>query len=104
MPVFWHGGYMRRTYIFSKENIKQIDALKYYDLSNLTKENLLLPTVTIDKQSKDSIIAHVYCTFWNEWKGLVREHIEITISNNRVSDYKNADALVLHHYNCGILF
>ena len=80
------------------------DALKYYDLSNLTKENLLLPTVTIDKQSKDSIIAHVYCTFWNEWKGLVREHIEITISNNRVSDYKNADALVLHHYNCGILF
>lgn len=104
MPVFWHGGYIRRDYIFSKESLKQIAELKKYDLSAIEKEDMILPSVTVDKTSNDKYVAHVYCTFWNDWKGLVREHVEITITGNRVTEYKEAGALILHPYDCGILF
>lgn len=89
---------------FSKESLKQIAELKKYDLSAIEKEDMILPSVTVDKTSNDKYVAHVYCTFWNDWKGLVREHVEITITGNRVTEYKEAGALILHPYDCGILF
>ena len=50
MPVFWHGGYIVRDYIFDEASINNIVAgfdgekpLECFDLRGLPKANLLLP-------------------------------------------------------------
>lgn len=111
MPVYWHGGYITRKYIFSKSDLKQITGkhgikpLGGYDLSGISKEKLLNPYISIEKSDcNNTYLAEVYCTFWNDWKGLVREHVQIIIENNKVIKYENIGHLIIFPYDCGICF
>ncbi len=65
--------------------------------------NLLLPFVTTEKdEPSNRYIAHVYCCYWNEWKGLIREHTKIVINKNVVESFESDDDFVLYEYDCGI--
>lgn len=101
MPVFWHGAYFVRHYIFDEAMLNDYVPLECYDISGLSRENLLLPEVTL---SPDGRTADVYCTYWNDWKGLVRDHIQITFRNNGRIDLVELEPLCLFEYNCGICF
>lgn len=108
MPVFWHGGYIVRDYIFDEAVINDIEVafhgdkpLECYDLRSLSKENLLLPEVVM---SPDGRTADVYCTYWNDWKGLVRDHIQISFLKNGRIKMTQVEPIVLFKYDCGILF
>jgi len=35
----------------------------------------------IKHQAEDSVVAHVFCCYWNDWKGLIREHVKMTLKN-----------------------
>lgn len=108
MPVFWHGGYIVRDYIFDEATINNIEAgfsgekpLECFDLRGLSKANLLLPEVLL---STDGRIAEVYNTYWNDWRGLVRDHVQIlSLKNGRVK-LTQMEPLILFEYDCGILF
>ena len=84
MPAYWHGEYMKRKFIFEKYDLYGIEALKDYDLTDLITCPIIWPSVTIEHQAADSAVAHVFCCYWNDWKGLIREHVKMTLMNGRV--------------------
>lgn len=108
MPVFWHGGYIVRDYIFDEATINNIEAgfdgekpLECFDLRELSKANLLLPEVLM---SADGRTADVYCTYWNDWGGLMRDHVQILFLKNGKVKLTQIEPLKLFEYDCGILF
>lgn len=75
------------------------------DLSSLKYQGLLFPSVKIEKEeSSDRTKAHVFCCYWNEWKGLVREHATVVFVGNSIADFQQEDLNVFYPYDCGICF
>lgn len=105
MPVWWHGGYIVRKFIFKESDINEINQLQNLDLSALKDQELLYPSVLLDKiDSSGKMTAHVFCCYWNEWKGLVREHATIVFYGDSVVDFKQEDLNIFYSYDCGICF
>lgn len=102
-PTHWHGGYIVRRFILQEKDLYEIEALDRYDLSDLTRQEILYPSVSI-KRNAGFITAHVSCCYWNEWKGLVREQVEIKLHSGRVLEYNNVGEFIIFKYNCGIFF
>ncbi|MBD5247439.1 MAG: hypothetical protein HDS54_04665 [Barnesiella sp.] len=101
MPVFWHGGYIVRNYVFDEASLNDYVPLECYDMSGLSRGNLLLPEVNL---SPDGRIADVYCTYWNDWKGLIRDHLQITFRRNGKVKLTKIEPLCLFEYECDICF
>lgn len=101
MPVFWHGGYIVRKFIFDEAYLNDYIPLECYDISGLSRENLLLPKVVL---SPDGHTADVFCTYWNDWKGLMRDHIQITFLRNGKVKLTEIAPFCLFQYHCGICF
>ena len=105
MPVFWHGGYIIRNFIFNESNLDEISHLQNMDLSALKNQGLLFPSVKIEKEEGSGrTIAHVFCCYWNEWKGLVREHATVVFDGNCITDFQQEDLNIFYPYDCGICF
>ena len=102
MPTYWHGEYMKRKFIFEEYDLYEIEALKVYDLTDLIACPIIWPSVSLEHQTEDSVIAHVFCCYWNDWKGLIRERVKMTLKNGRVEKYENLDDFVIYKYHCGI--
>ncbi len=119
MPTYWHGEYMKRKYIFDEYDLYGIMALRDYDLTDLIACPIIWPSVTVEPQIEKSLpiiwppgtfeypeteyfVAHVFCCYWNDWKGLIREHVKITLKNGRVDKYEILDDFVIYKYHCGI--
>ena len=47
---------------------------------------------------------YVTCCYWNNWTGLNREVVEITIENNKVKKIAVIETYNLIKYHCGILY
>lgn len=101
MPVVWHGGYICRTFIFTVDVLAKIEPIGHYDFTILDKDGQLLPKVVLALDGKS---AEVYCTYWNDWKGLMREHVRITFNSDGSASYENLDEFCFYHYDCGICF
>ena len=103
MPTLGHGCYIKRNFIFNENDIKYIGQLIDFDLSAIKELGLLLPKVVLeDSDSEDKCIAHVYCCYWNDWKGLVHEHSKVIINSGKVELCKKQDEFVFYSYDCGI--
>ena len=103
LPTFWHGGYIARKFIMKEEDLYEIEPLRYYALSELAKQESLYPSVEFENNS-DVKTAQIHCCYWNDWKGLVREHIEIQMQNGKVISYEEKDNFVIYKYHCGIYY
>lgn len=101
MPVFWHGGYIRRTFIFEVEDLEKIKAIEDYDFTTLAMDDILLPIVNL---SPDRKFADVYCTYWNDWEGLIREHVRVFFNEDGSAEVSPADKFEYYKYDCGICF
>ncbi len=101
MPVFWHGGYNVRKYIFSVDDLKSIEPIQNLDFTILNQDGLLLPVVNL---SKDRKAANVYCTYWNDWHGLIREHVRIIFNPDGSASMGKPDQYTFYKYDCGICF
>ena len=88
MPVFWHGGYIVRKFIFSVDDLKSIEPIEHLDFSTLNHDGLLLPDVIMSEDGKE---ADVYCCYWNDWKGLVREHMRIRFNSDSTASILSKD-------------
>lgn len=106
LPLFWHAGYNRRKYIFSNDDLKNIRGFhgnkqfKNVDVSGILEEYELLPKVEICDNK-----ATVTCCYWNNWKGLVRETVDINFTANQGFDIiEDVKAEIIYSYECGILF
>lgn len=103
MPALGHGCYIKRDYIFNENDIKYIGQLKDLDLSAIKELGLLLPKVVLEEtDSEDKCIAHVYCSYWNDWKGLVQEHSKVIINSGKVELCEKLNEFVCYSYDCGV--
>ena len=103
LPTFWHGGYIERKFILQEKDLYEIEVLSCYALSDLTARNMLYPDVEV-KRNGDILTASIYCCYWNEWEGLVREHVEIQVCNGKVTSYEEKGKFIIFKYHCGIYF
>lgn len=119
MPCYWHGQYNERKYIYNKRDVQEIKVFERLDIRGLLAKDFLLPKVTIVKVSEESqnisttdhfvpqasygkYEADVYCCYWNDWVGLVREHVRITLNNSKIEKYEVVGRFVIYPYHCGI--
>ena len=49
----------------------------------------------------DLLTANIYCCYWNDWKGLIREHVEIKIKNGKVTSFQKIDDFVIFAFRSG---
>ncbi len=105
MPVFWHGGYDRREYIYCPEDLDRIVVIndekplfRAHDISNL-KTTGILPSVKIDGN-----IADVTFCYWNDWEGLIRNTIRVKWDGERIASAEFMTKEVLYKYKCDLLF
>ena len=103
LPYWWHGGYRQRIFIFYDSDFAKIPALRDRDVSAVIDKGYTRSSVEIE-DCEGGLDAHVYCCYWNEWKGLVREHVIMKVQENKVVEYKHGADFVIFSYNCGILY
>ena len=119
MPFYRQGRFKNRIYIYSKTDVQKIEVFKRLDISGLLAKDFLLPTVRfvkVEEDCKDETLmfgsatkgthgkyeADVYCCYWNEWKGLVREHIKMIINDSNVESFEVVGNFIIYPYDCGI--
>lgn len=103
LPTVWHGGYNRCEYIFKESDVDVIIPLKFHDLTELMEQKKLIPFVEVCKDDDNGCTIVVNCTYWNNWQGLVREHVTYKLDNGRVVS-KESNKEVLYQFHCGMWF
>lgn len=91
-----------RTFILTGDELYDIEPLNYCNLSDLTRQEYLYPSVHIEK-GQDGVTGNVYCCYWSYKEGLVREEIRIHLLNGMVNSYEFVGKFVLYKYE-GIEF
>ena len=91
-----------RTFILTGDELYDIEPLSYYDLSDLTRQEHLYPSVHIEK-GQDGVTGIVKCCYWSYKEGLVKEEIKIHLHNGMVNSYELVGKFVIYKYD-GIEF
>ena len=100
LPTVWHGGYERRTYILSIQDLHALFNGHGIELQQSMIENLL-PNVRRGIADDEYVVE---CCYWNDWKGLVREKVLVEYERNHIDYIEDAGSEVWFQYDCGILF
>ena len=100
LPTVWHGGYERRTYILSLQDLKALFNGHGIELQQSMIESL--PPKVRRGNADDEFV--VECCYWNDWKGLVREKVLVEYDGNHIDWIEDAGSEVWIQYDCGILF
>lgn len=111
LPLFWHGLYDKRTYIYSENDIEHIEFINK-DIEHIEFISKEIPKAAmgirdcniIPEIVKNGSKYYVSCCYWNNWTGLNRELVEITIDNNIVKEIAVIETYNLIKYHCWILF
>lgn len=99
LPLYWHGGYIRREYFFGRDNFKCPQPMWDEKPINLTLEKIPQPYVDMEDNK-----ATVSCPYWNQWEGLVLESIPIVFKADSNILFRRAKHKVLYKYYCGICY
>lgn len=99
LPYYGYSVRNHRTFIFGELDLHKIRAFENRDIEPLKKNGILFPKVQI-KKCRRRYEAHVYCCYWNDWKGLVREHVIMKIQNNQIVAWQEDD-FIIYSYRCG---
>lgn len=102
VKLLTENGYPQRKYIFDKYDLSSIKAFENYDLNNLSNQPFIFPSVSISRTDGGNTTAHVYCCYWNDNCGLIREHIKITLLNGHVEKFEDEGCFVIYNYHSGI--
>ena len=101
LPTFWHGDYIRRTYIFGHKDLEQINAIynKRRDNDSLYGiKDVLSPQVKM--KGKEGTIE---CCYWSERKGLFKVYYSVKYGEDTVAEFMLKKVDVLYEYDCEIV-
>lgn len=106
LPTIWHWGYIKRTLVFSNDELKNIPT-SFSDASitsdfivNQLGERDIVPMV---KMNNNIAIVDFYS--WSDWKGLMLEKYEVVFSDdNRLTSIQCINTEILVEYNCDVVF
>ena len=111
MPLFWHAGYARCTFIFERTDLERLVSkpIRHWngkervditaDVAAYLDDESLLPSVTMLSENE----ALVRYTYWNSWSGLVRAEMKIS-KENGTTTFTDINYKTLVEYHCGIIF
>jgi len=106
LPTIWHGGYIKRTLVFSKDELKHIRTSFSFAfitsdfIVNQLGERDIIPMVEMNNN-----IATIDFYSWSDWSGLMRETYEVVFSNdNHLISLQCIDTEILVEYNCHVYF
>ena len=97
-PVFWHGGYIVRTYFFDREYYNGILPL-HGEPVDIPIEKIPQPTVEL--KPKKAIIR---CPYWNDWGGLMLESFTIKFLDDGKITVGSHPSKVLYKYQSMLCF
>lgn len=100
LPLFWHALYDRRKYFFNvpKDEIYEFKTLRGGKISLHT--NIIQDPLVIYEQGNYI----VYCSYWSDWHGLVRESVKISFLDNGNVNFNEQEKKIIYPYDCGICF
>ena len=93
--------YTKRKLIFTKDQLQTANPFW------LWKPNEQIKNLQVDLSPSVSINGNqmiVSCCYWSDWKGLVRENLQLSISEDGKAKIGNFHDEILFKYNCGIRF
>ncbi len=102
LPAFWHEIYSSRTYIYSMDDLVNIRPLKEDETFSFIED--LKQFDVFPRVVQNSGKYYISCCYWTNWGGLKREHVEVELKDNKVSNIFDADTTTLYKYDCGIVF
>ena len=86
-----------KTFILTGKELYDIRPLVFYDLRDLLRQDFLYPSIDIVKGA-EGITGHVFCCYWSDYEGLVREKTDIHIQNGKVDSYKSVGRFFIYKY------
>ena len=86
-----------KTYVLTGKELYDIRPLLFYSLRDLLRQNYLYPSIKIVK-GPEGITGHVFCCYWSNYEGLVREETKIHILNGKVDSYEFVGKFILYKY------
>lgn len=104
LPLWWHANYGCRTYLYSKEDAKNIHLLlkSEQDVSHIRKN--VSPLISEPEVIQSDEKFFVRCCYWTNFGGLIKETVEIIISPEGKVSFKDIGGESLYDYDCGIMF
>lgn len=99
-PTFSQVISFHRNFIFNLYDLGMFLNIESPDLNHLNlKDHLLQPSVEMKGKT-----AYIHCCYWNDWKGLIRETVQIDFENNKVTKIETIKTVTLMEYHCGIWY
>ena len=86
-----------KTYVLTGKELYDIRPLLFYNLRDLLRQDYLYPSINIEKVP-DGIVGHVFCCYWSNYEGLVREETKIHVLNGKVNFYEFVGKFILYKY------
>lgn len=86
-----------KTFVLTGKELHDIKPLLFYNLRDLLRQDYLYPSIDIEKVP-EGIIGHVFCCYWSNYEGLVREETKIRILNGKVESYEFVGKFFLYKY------
>ena len=101
LPTTWHGAYFDRKYIFQIEDLwNHGQKISLFGPRFEQNEEYEVAPQVIKINDNTAISA----CYWNDWEGLVREKISLSMLDGKVHFKYPFDKEVLYKYKCGIKF
>lgn len=103
LPLSESENHERRTYLYSKSDVNNINPMRKKDSSFIHQTATSLfkePNVVKGDNGK----FYVSCCYWSDFKGLIQEIIEINVSPDNSASFKDIAEESLYQYECGIMF
>lgn len=86
-----------KIFVLTGKELYDIKSLLFYNLRDLLRQDYLYPSINIVK-GPEGIIGHVFCCYWSNYEGLVREETKIRILNGKVDSYEFVGKFILYKY------
>ena len=93
--------YDRRSYIYSEKSIDRIKFITKEPPKAISEVKNFNLTPEMAKVGSEYYLS---CCYWNDWSGLNREFMKITIDDNKVARITEIKIDNLIKYHCGVLF
>lgn len=102
LPFWWHGCYDRRIYLDNPDDCRKISTRD--EKAKMIRKAIENGKDTRPHISRNGNKYYIERYYWNDWTGLARELVEVTIENKRVVKIIEVEKVVEYSYDCGILF
>lgn len=102
LPLFDHAKYERRTYINQTSDITNVFSYNESETNNI-RQTLMNREPIRPHITRNGNKYNIEQYYWNDWEGLVREVVKVSIDNNHVGDF-DVESAVEVTYDCGIRY